>query len=235
MGIPQPLSEFNYKTPDNSENRRTRKSWEVMPKLPELGLPNMVIDVNKKQGLAEFNYTTPDNSENKRISKSREVMPKLLEVGMPDMMMNATKEGEGALALELNNYRTPDHKKSVYRKQIKDPKLPEMPKISAGNIDRRLQQGEASMALDTAAEEETDFSSEFVSGLLLKEPLSESNYRTPDHSLNSISRLQECERMPKLPELNSKGKSTELLEPPILGNAHPQNEDEVHYAVKTPC
>ena len=209
MGYPQPLSEFNYKTPDNSENRRTRKSWEVMPKLPELGLPNMVIDVNKKQGLPEFNYTTPDNSENKRISKSREVMPKLLEVGMPDMMINATKEGEGALELELNNYRTPDHKKNVHRKQIKDqmPKLPEMPKISAGNIDRRLQQGEASMALDTTAEEETDFSSEFVSGLLLREPLSESNYRTPDHSLNSSSRLQqECERMPKLPELNSECK-----------------------------
>ena len=242
MGNPQPLSEFNYKTPDNSENRRTRKSWEVMPKLPELGLPNMVIDVNKKQGLSEFNYRTPDNSENKRISKSREVMPKLLEVGTPDMMINATKEGEGALELELNNYRTPDHKKSaVYRKQIKDPmpKLPEMPKILAGNIDRRLQQGEASLALDTAAEEETDFSSEFVSGLLLKEPLSESNYRTPDHSLNSISRLQECERMPKLPELNSECKSTELLlalEPPLLGNAHPKNEEEViNAAVKTPC
>ena len=169
-------------------------------------------------------------------------MPKLLEVGTPDMMINATKEGEGALELELNNYRTPDHKKSaVYRKQIKDPmpKLPEMPKILAGNIDRRLQQGEASLALDTAAEEETDFSSEFVSGLLLKEPLSESNYRTPDHSLNSISRLQECERMPKLPELNSECKSTELLlalEPPILGNAHPKNEEEViNAAVKTPC
>jgi len=81
------FSSPDFKTPDNSENTRTRKSsFGIMPKLPELGMPNMVIDMNnyKKEGdeektgsttfetivkepLTEAAYKTPDNSSKKSV------------------------------------------------------------------------------------------------------------------------------------------------------------------------
>ena len=84
---PFEFSSPDFKTPDNSENTRTRKSsFGIMPKLPELGMPNMVIDMNdyKKEGdeektgsttfetivkepLTEAAYKTPDNSSKKSI------------------------------------------------------------------------------------------------------------------------------------------------------------------------
>ena len=80
------FSSPDFKTPDNSENTRTRKSsFGIMPKLPELGMPNMVIDMNDykkeedeekttttfetlvKEPLSEAAYKTPDNSSKKSV------------------------------------------------------------------------------------------------------------------------------------------------------------------------
>jgi len=84
---PFEFSSPDFKTPDNSENTRTRKSsFGIMPKLPELGMPNMVIDMNDykkeedeektgsttfenivKEPLTEAAYKTPDNSSKKSV------------------------------------------------------------------------------------------------------------------------------------------------------------------------
>lgn len=81
------FSSPDFKTPDNSDNTRTRKSsFGIMPKLPELGMPNMVIDMNDykkeedeektgsttfetlvKEPLSEAAYKTPDNSSKKSV------------------------------------------------------------------------------------------------------------------------------------------------------------------------
>jgi len=115
---------------------------------------------------------------------------------------------ESPVDLSESNYWTPDnseHRRCV-RKQVG--KMPRLPELSMPDMDLNAQtrfQGHASLALDASIEEEKMFSTDTIeSGTLLKEPLSESNFITPENSFNDRRTFRKhiSDRIPKLPDLS---------------------------------
>ena len=171
---PFEFSSPDFKTPDNSENTRTRKSsFGIMPKLPELGMPNMVIDMN------DYKKEEEEEEEEEKTGSTAATFETLVKEPLTEAA-----------------YKTPDNssKKSVYRKSLADVHIPQMPIMNGrvetsdpkpANVDNRFQ--ELGLSLDDS------------------DKLSESNfnYTTPEHP-GRISRFnQEVHSMPKLPHFSN--------------------------------
>mmetsp|Transcript_28053 Transcript_28053/g.52960 ORF Transcript_28053/g.52960 Transcript_28053/m.52960 type:complete len:848 (-) Transcript_28053:3693-6236(-) len=188
FSLKEPLSDSNFRTPDNSFNERRpfrKNPGERMPKLPE--------------------FTMPD------IESS---LPRMRFQGGASLALDAVVKEESAFSPEIigsnpllekpmleSNFRTPDSSFNDRRSSrrhlgVQMPKLPEFSMPDIGS------EGKASLALGPAREETKEMPLEIVtSSLLLEKTLSESNLITPDNTVDPF-RKHLAAQMPKLPELN---------------------------------
>jgi len=194
------------------------KSFELVLKVP----------------LPESNYCTPDHGSSRKKLDTR--MPKLSGFNMigssNSNQVYDAKFGEEPFTPELQevsgrlpkhppsetSFFTPDNsehsrRSSRSRKRIEGrmPKLPEFDMIRPSNANQIVSEGEASIALLNSTAVEEAFTPELftASSTLLNQPLSESNFFTPDNSehsrRSSHSRKKIDGRMPKLLEFNMIG------------------------------
>jgi len=187
FSLKEPLSDSDFCTPDNSlhERRSSRKHpGERMPKLPEFSMPDIESNFPKVrfQGSTSLSLCAAEEEN----SFSREII-------------------RGALC--ESKFCTPENAIDPFSKHLCE-QMPKLPEFSMPGMDFR---GKSLLASNIAVEDENRISPQkLAKSLLLKMPLSESNFITPDDPIDPLHK-HSGEQMPKMPEFSmpnfdSKGK-----------------------------
>jgi len=188
FSLKEPLSDSNFRTPDNSFNERRpfrKHPGERMPKLPEFTLPDIESSLPQMrfQGGASLALDAV-------VKEETTFSPEI--IGSDPLLEKSLSE---------SNFRTPDssfddRRSSRRHLGVQMPKLPEFSTPDIGS------EGKASLALGPARKETKEMPLEIVtSSLLLEKTLSESNLITPDNPDDSF-RKHVAAQMPQQPELN---------------------------------
>lgn len=190
---PAPLSEFsepNYFTPDNS-GRFSRKQLGKMPKVPELLCMPGVANVNPQQIRIQGRATIPCKSSAK---EGEVISPEIAAIPIP------LKE-----PLSESNFCTPDNSyNGVALRRQSSKQMPQLPEFQVSDAGPH--------ALD-ACEGTGALSPEAIGvSLLLRKPVLESDFRTPDDSVQErrATRRHPGEQLPKLPEFSVSDTDAEL-------------------------
>ncbi len=146
-------------------------------------------DFSLRESLVESNYFTPDNSEQRRsiCKQAGERMPKLAE------LENVTGASEVCTLFQGERMRVVDDEA-----QKSEPKYHTPDKVEHVRRDRTQVEW---MRQPPNVLPNTVITNSLKPGTVLKEPLSESNYRTPDTSEKGYPRKQVGWMMPKPQEL----------------------------------